>query len=86
MEIIKEASAKKYSSPDKGREEWKQIVTAQIEHRFQNFVLQMKIAEYKQKIELGLMTVSEAVDDMYELCSKYALAVQNDFKEIFKEW
>lgn len=86
METLKAANTKKYTIPDKNREEWKQLVTAQIEHRFRNFVLQMKSAEYKQKIEQGNMSILEAIEDMHELCSKYALAVQSDFKEIFKEW
>ncbi len=79
-------SKKTISIPPKEREEWQKLVTLQIEHRFQNFVLQLKSAEYSQKISLGLMTTQVAIDEMYQLCEKYALAVQQDFKVIFKEW
>ena len=77
---------KKYTIPPKEREEWEQIVTAKVEHRFQNFVLQMKSADYKRQIEENTMSIEEAIDDLYKLCEKYAIAVQKDFKVIFKEW
>lgn len=81
-----ETIPKKYTIPPKDRAEWKKIVSAQIEHKFRNFVLQMKSTDYKQKIEQGQISTDEAVDELYELCEKYAIAVQNDFKEIFKDW
>jgi len=55
-------------------------------HKFQNYVLQLKTVEYNRRISAGELTVQEAIDEMYELCDKYAVAVQNDFKHIFKEW
>jgi len=76
----------KYTIPPRDREEWKMIVTGEIDHYFKNFVLQMKSTEYKRKIENGDLTLEEAMDDLYQLCEKYAIAVQNDFKIIFKEW
>ena len=76
----------KATIPDKSREEWRKIVTGEIEHQFKNFVLQMKSSDYKFKIESNELTVSEAVNELYSLCEKYALAVQDDFKQIFKEW
>lgn len=76
----------KYTIPPKTREEWEQIVTDKLEHRFRNFVLQMKSAEYNKKISSGALTPEQAIDDMYQICEKYAAAVQIDFKQIFKEW
>lgn len=72
--------------PPRIREEWKQIVLGEIEHKFHNFVLQLKVSEYKSKISSGEFTVDKAIKEMYGLCEKYALAVQIDLKEIFKEW
>ena len=46
----------------------------------------MKSNEYQRKIDRGVLTVEDATEDLYQLCEKYAIAVQNDFKEIFKEW
>jgi len=70
---------KKYQIPPKEREEWGLLVTGSLEHNFQNFVLQMKSADYKRK----QITIDQAIDDMYQLCEKYAIAVQEDFKVIF---
>ncbi len=74
------------SIPPKNRSEWSQLVTGQIIYKFKNYVLQRKTAEYASKITNGQMTVGQAVDEFYDLCNKYALAVQIDFKEIFKTW
>lgn len=74
------------SIPPKGRKEWEQLVTAKIPHKFKNYVLQMKTAEYSRKIATGEINVNQAIDEIYSLCDKYALAVQSDFKKIFKEW
>ncbi len=76
----------KYTIPPRDRKEWEMIVTGQIDHYFKNFVLQMKSNEYQRKIDRGVLTVEDATEDLYQLCEKYAIAVQNDFKEIFKEW
>ncbi|MFW5760993.1 MAG: hypothetical protein ACOCXH_08455 [Cyclobacteriaceae bacterium] len=75
-----------YSIPPKDRQEWKMLVTSKIEHRFQNFVLQMKSAEYSSKIAQGNMSVDQAIDEIYSLCEKYNKAVQLDFKKIFNNW
>ncbi len=75
-----------YTIPPKDRSEWLDLVTGKIEYKFQNYVLQMKTAEYSRKINSGDMTPKEAIDDMYALCEKYALAVKFDFQNIFKEW
>ncbi|HAS45125.1 MAG TPA: hypothetical protein DCS93_31875 [Microscillaceae bacterium] len=84
--VFMQETSKKYTIPPRDREEWKMIVTGEIKHYFKNFVLQMKSNEYKRKIENGTLTPDEATDDLYQLCEKYAIAVQNDFKIIFKEW
>mgnify|MGYP001806416397 CR=1 FL=1 len=72
--------------PPKERDEWLLIVTSKIDHKFQNFVLQMKTAEYARKIASDSLTPQQAVDEIYALCEKYSLAVHNDLKVIFKEW
>ena len=77
---------KKYTIPPKDRAEWELIVTGKIEYKFRNFVLQMKSADYKRLIDENTMSVEEAIDDLYKLCEKYTIAVQVDFKAIFKEW
>lgn len=72
--------------PDPEREEWRQLVKGQIEHEFQNYVLQMKIHQANKQIAGGKKTVEEAVQEIYDLCAKYSKAVQPDFQAIFKNW
>lgn len=72
--------------PSKSREEWKKIITGEIEHSYKNYVLQMKIHQIRKEISYENKTINQAIDDLYKLCTKYALAVQPDFKEIFKTW
>ncbi len=74
------------SIPPKSRSEWRDMITGKIEHNYGNYVLQMKIHQAKKEVAAGTTPVNKAIDDIYELCSKYALAVQNDFKTIFKTW
>lgn len=72
--------------PPKNRKEWELLVTAKIDHQFKNYVLQVKSSEYSKKIEAGELKINQAIDELYALCEKYALAVQSDFKKIFNEW
>ncbi len=72
--------------PPKGRQEWKQIVQGEIDHKYRNYVLQMKVHQANQDIVSNMLSVEEAIDELYEICDKYAMAVQTDFKEIFKTW
>ncbi len=72
--------------PEKNRTEWKKIITGEIEHNYKNYVLQTKIHQIRKDISNGRISMDNAIDDLYELCFKYALAVQIDFKQIFKTW
>ena len=72
--------------PPIDRIEWVQIVTGEIKHKFKNFVLQMKSYDYSNRIKDGEINPSTAVNELYSLCQKYSLALQEDFKTIFKEW
>lgn len=72
--------------PPKTRVEWSKLISGEIDHRFKNYVLQIRIYQMRKDISMGRMTLSSAVDQLYELCSKYSLAVQVDCKEIFKSW
>lgn len=72
--------------PPKNRPEWRKIIIGEIEYKYKNYVLQTKIHQMRKDIKAEILTIEQAVDDLYDLCSKYALAVQTDFKEIFKTW
>jgi len=72
--------------PPKSRSEWRDIVTGKIDHAFDNYVLRMKTFKFSNKIEKGEVTIEEAVDELYELATKYSRSVQRDFQTIFKKW
>ncbi len=74
------------SIPPKDRPEWAKIISGDIEHPYRNYVLQTKIHQLHKEIGYKKITMNQAVDDLYSLCLKYALAVQPDFKQIFKTW
>ncbi|MBQ9469396.1 MAG: hypothetical protein IJU72_00415 [Bacteroidales bacterium] len=72
--------------PPKNRPEWAKLVSGEIDHEFQNYVLQLRIYQLRKDIAAGKLTIQKAVDDLFLLCSKYMLAVQPDCKKIFKTW
>jgi len=72
--------------PQKNRIEWRQMILGEIKHQFQNYVLQLQVHEAQKKIANNEISIEKAIDDLYDLCQKYALAVQRDFKQIFKTW
>ncbi len=49
-------------------------------------MLQTRTYQMQKDVASGKMTKKQAIDELYSLCTKYALAVQNDFKQIFKSW
>jgi len=74
------------SIPPKDRPEWEKMITGEIEHSYINYVLQARTYQMRKDIASGRLTIQEAIDELYKLSSKYSLAVQNDFKLIFKTW
>ncbi len=72
--------------PEKSREEWKMMVKAEVVHTYKNFVLQLQLHQIQKDVKTNKTTVLQAVDIIYNLCLKYALAVQEDLKVIFKNW
>ncbi len=75
-----------FTIPDKTRPEWGQMISGQKNFKYTNYVLQTQITQMQNLVKDGKITHNEAIDKLYNLCSKYALAVQNDFKQIFKTW
>jgi hypothetical protein len=80
------SSARKRQLPDKSRNEWRQIILGEIDYDFKNYVLQVQLHQIRKDIRSGKLGVEEAIDQIYNLCSKFPLAVQRDFKHIFKTW
>jgi hypothetical protein len=62
------------------------IITGQIKQQYKNYVLQIKTYQMQKDVKDGKITKEQAIEDLYALCKKYALAVQNDCKQIFKTW
>lgn len=72
--------------PPKTRVEWSKLISGEIDHKFKNYVLQIRIYQIRKDISLGRITLDAAITQLYELCCKYSLAVQADCEDIFKEW
>lgn len=72
--------------PDKTRPEWGKMISGQENYKYTNYVLQTHISQMQNLIDQQKITQNEAIDRVYDLCKKYALAVQTDFKQIFKTW
>ncbi len=72
--------------PAKTRKEWIDLLNGDINHSFRNYVLQMRVHQAQKEMKEGKITQKAAIDSLYTLCEKYALACQNDFITIFKTW
>jgi hypothetical protein len=72
--------------PPKSRAEWSKLISGEIDHKFKNYVLQIRIYQMRKDISMGRLTLDAATTQLYELCCKYSLAVQADCKDIFKTW
>jgi len=72
--------------PDKNRPEWGEIILGQSDHTYTNYVLQTNIHQLRREVIQNKKTLEVAIDELYELCSKYAVPVQLDIKKIFINW
>ena len=76
----------KITIPSINREEWGKMITGKIKHQYQNYVLQIQLNSLKRQVSNQEISLKEAIKQIYDLSLKYALAVQSDFKQIFKAW
>jgi len=74
------------SIPPKTRLEWRKLVLGEIQHKFKNFVLQLRVYQMQKDISMGRLEEEKAIDELYLLCCKYALVVQEDMQAVFKTW
>lgn len=72
--------------PGRGRLEWRQMISGEIQVEYQNFVLQMQVTQMQKSVKKRKLSQQEALDKLYSLCDKYKLAVQSDLRQIFKTW
>jgi len=84
--ILKFTNMASVTIPPKTRVEWSKLISGEIDHKFKNYVLQIRIYQMRKDISMGRLTLETAVTQLYELCCKYSLAVQEDCKDIFKQW
>ncbi len=72
--------------PPKSRPEWAKMINGTIVNDYKNYVLQTRTYQMQKDIASGKIKIEQAIDELHELCSKYSLAVQKDFQQIFKTW
>ncbi len=70
--------------PEKTCIEWQQMITGEIEHKYENYAVRTKIHTLKKDVKAGRISIEDAVNDLYELCLKYSNSIENDIKVIFK--
>lgn len=70
--------------PKKERPEWADLIKGKINPELSSFSLKMKISALRQNYKHGDMSVDDAIDDLYELCSKYEKIYADDFTIIFE--
>jgi len=76
----------KFSVPPIDRAEWKLMISGEIKFEFESYTLQVQLSKLQKKINTKEITMQDAVLQVYNLCSKYAMAAQADIKKIFKTW
>ena len=72
--------------PPVDRTEWHQLVTNQIQHKFQSFVFQMRLSDITGRVQNGSLKAEDGVKAIHELAAKYPNAVKTDLQKIFKAW
>lgn len=81
----KEALSKR-RIPDIDRKEWRELIMGNINYEFKNYVLQVQLHQLRKDIRNGRLKVEDAIQDLHDLCLKFPIAVQTDFKHIFQTW
>ncbi len=73
--------------PSKHRREWADLLIGSHEIKLTNFILQMKVTNARKKIKEGSLSLSDAIDEIYDLCEKYqkAIGMENDIRQIFNQ-
>ncbi len=61
--------------PPKTRPEWCGMINGKINYQFT-----------KKDVVSQKITMNTAVDNLYQLCTKYSLAVISDLKAVFGKW
>ncbi len=69
--------------PEKNNPKWRKILTGEIEHKYENYVFQTKIHQLRKDVKTEKVSIDDAVNDLYELCVKYATSIQTDLSQIF---
>ncbi len=73
--------------PPKHRHEWADLLIGPKELKLSNFILQMKVTNARKKIKEGSLSLSQAIDEIYDLCEKYqkAIGMADDIRQIFNQ-
>ncbi len=73
--------------PSKNRREWADLLVGPNEIRLTNFILQMKVTNARKKIKEGSLSLSDAINEIYDLCEKYqkAIGMADDIRQIFNQ-
>ena len=70
--------------PDISKQEWQEIIKGNVNSKLSSFSLQMKINSLNRQYNNGLISMDNAIKELYELCQKYEKIYKEDLNNIFK--
>jgi len=85
MMVAKKERIRAFCLPSKDSPQWRLWVKGKLLHNYQNIVLQMKVNYIVSEVEANRMAVVFAIDELYNTCLKYKIAVFDDLETIFCE-
>lgn len=69
--------------PSVNREEWSGLIIGNEKFDLSNFTLKMKITSLNMGYRTGLMSLTEAVENLHAMCEKHENLFKEDIQKIF---
>ena len=77
-------SEPKLEIPPKNHIGWKKLIQGENKILFENFVLQVRVAELIKEVKVGKTKEEDAIEEIHDLFMKSVTTVGEDLKKIFK--
>ena len=67
------------------RDEWRKLISSELDDKVQSYSLRLKLDSLRQKIKQQLLTEDDAINDLYRFCGENEDILINDFENIFRD-
>ncbi len=64
---------------------WSDIIKGNIDHKFDNYVIQIKVHQLQKKFNSKFISLDRAIDDLYSLYNKYSKMFEKDIEGLIKK-